>query len=159
MIGNLNNQQIEDLLHQEVLGRIGVYGNGKVYIVPISYAYQGDYIYCHTREGMKLDIMRKNPEVCFEVEDLKDMRNWQSVICWGSFEEIKDKQKRQKAIQLLLKRPLTVLSSVTTHLGASWPFADEEDIDEIDGIVFRIHVQNATGKFEQPDIKHARGRN
>lgn len=33
-------------------------------------------------------MMRENPQVWFEVDDIKTMTNWQSVIAWGRFKEI-----------------------------------------------------------------------
>jgi nitroimidazol reductase NimA-like FMN-containing flavoprotein (pyridoxamine 5'-phosphate oxidase superfamily) len=118
-----------------------------IYVVPISYAYDGNCIYGHTFEGLKIDLMRSNPSVCFEVDDLRDMGNWQSVIGWGKFEEILDKTERNNALKTLLDRPLPVISSITTHLGKSWPFYPD-DLETIYGIVFKITLEKKTGKFE-----------
>lgn len=45
----------------------------------------------------KIEMMRKNPKVCFEVDDIKNIFSWKSVIAWGTFEEITDiaEQDRQ----------------------------------------------------------------
>ncbi len=147
MIANLSEIEIDKLLKNEVVGRIGCSWDGKVYIVPISYAFEGNSIYAHTFEGLKVDAMRKNPEVCFEVDDIKNMGNWQSVIAWGTYEEIVDKEECKAALQLLLNRHLPVISSITTHLGKNWPFTSN-DLDNIEGIIFRIKLSNRTGKYE-----------
>jgi len=147
MIANLTESQIDELLHKEVVGRIGCYANDMVYVVPISYAYDGKNIYAHTYEGMKMEVMRKNPNVCFQVDDYKNMGNWKSAIAWGKFEEINKGEKRISALKLLLNRPLPVVSSITTHLGKSWPFY-YDDLKTIDGIVFRIVLTKRTGKIE-----------
>ena len=94
-----------------------------------------------------MEIMRKNPNVCFEVDDLKIMGNWKSVIAWGKFEELDKKEERNSALKLLLNRPLPLVSSITTHLGKNWPFSSD-DLEAIDGIVFRIVLTERTGKFE-----------
>ena len=147
MIGQLTEMQMDALLHKEIVGRIGCHTKDMVYVVPISYVYDGECIYGHTFEGLKIRTMRENPHVCFEVDDLHDMANWQSVIAWGVFKEIVNEEERNYALHLLLKRPLPFVSSVTTHLGASWPFVSE-DTDVIDGIVFKIMISKKTGKFE-----------
>jgi nitroimidazol reductase NimA-like FMN-containing flavoprotein (pyridoxamine 5'-phosphate oxidase superfamily) len=147
MIGNLTEIGIDRLLHKAVVGRIGCYSGYRVYVVPISYVYDGKDIYAHTTEGMKAEIMRKNPGVCFEVDDVKDMSNWQSVIAWGKFEEITDSEEKKKALKLLMNRQLPILSSITTHLGESWPFYSGEP-EEIDGIFFRIALKERTGRYE-----------
>ncbi|MDX1762330.1 MAG: pyridoxamine 5'-phosphate oxidase family protein, partial [Christiangramia sp.] len=94
MLGELKNNQIEYLLYCHVVGRIGCYSDNEVYVVPITYAYEDGYIYGHTREGKKIDMMRKNPNVCFEVDVVDNMSNWRSVISWGKFEELKDPKDR-----------------------------------------------------------------
>jgi nitroimidazol reductase NimA-like FMN-containing flavoprotein (pyridoxamine 5'-phosphate oxidase superfamily) len=120
-----------------------------VYVVPISYAYDGNYIYCHSYEGKKLEFMRKNPAVCFQVDKMKNMANWKSVIAWGDFEEITDKNEIRKAVKILLERQLPPISSITTHLGATWPFPENNDgLDNIPGVFFRIGLTQKTGKFE-----------
>ena len=146
MIGNLTESQMNELLQKEIVGRIGCHTQEMVYVVPISYVYDGNNIYGHTYDGLKIKTMRKNPEVCFEVDDLRDMGNWLSVIAWGTFEEITDPQEKVRAMKLLLNRSLPVISSSTTHLGNNWPFPDETDI--IDGILFKIVLGKKTGKFE-----------
>jgi nitroimidazol reductase NimA-like FMN-containing flavoprotein (pyridoxamine 5'-phosphate oxidase superfamily) len=67
------------------------------YIVPISYAHDSKYIYAHSLEAMKIGPMRYNTHVCFEVDFLHKTENWQSVVCWGSFEEVLNPQEGDEA--------------------------------------------------------------
>jgi nitroimidazol reductase NimA-like FMN-containing flavoprotein (pyridoxamine 5'-phosphate oxidase superfamily) len=147
MLGKLNTTEIDALLSSQIIGRIGCYADDTPLITPISYVYDGEYIYAHTREGLKLNLMRKNPRVCFEVEEMKDMANWKTVIAWGEFEELKNDQDRRQGLQLLVNRILPLVSSETTHLHHDWPFASN-DLHEIKGIVFRIHLKRKSGRFE-----------
>lgn len=147
MLGILSPSKIEEVLKTQLVGRIGCSWNGETYIIPISYAYDGNYIYCHTTEGKKTAIMRKNARVCFQVDEMKDMANWKSVIVQGRYEELKSKEERSMGMKTLLKRYLPVISSVTTHIGKHWPF-HSDDLTDMDGIVFRIAVQEKTGRFE-----------
>jgi nitroimidazol reductase NimA-like FMN-containing flavoprotein (pyridoxamine 5'-phosphate oxidase superfamily) len=68
------------LLNGNVIGRIGSYAHDRIYIVPVTYGYNDKYIYGHTIEGMKIIMMRSNPVVCFEVDQINDLNSWQSVI-------------------------------------------------------------------------------
>jgi nitroimidazol reductase NimA-like FMN-containing flavoprotein (pyridoxamine 5'-phosphate oxidase superfamily) len=147
MFQEMNSGEIEQLLHQQLVGRIGCHTNGLTYVVPVSYAYDGNYIYCHTLEGMKLDMMRKNPEVCFEVDNTNNLANWESVIAWGSFEELPEGADRNEAIKVLRERKLPIISSQTMHLGSQWPFVATDD--SIEGIIFRIYVKEKTGRSER----------
>ena len=151
MIGHLSQVEIEDLLRNQVVGRLGCQEDDLIYIVPMSYAYDGDNIYCHSYEGKKVKLMRKNPKVCFQVDEMKDMANWKSVIVWGEFEELKDEDEKDQALKMLLERVLPLVSSVTTHLGETWPFsvANGAELNRIPGVVFRISPREKTGKYER----------
>jgi uncharacterized protein len=75
-----------------VVGRFGFADGKQPYLIPVTYTFDGLYIYGQTIEGTKLKILRKNSAVCLEVEMMVDMRNWQSVLVIGKFEELEDKQ-------------------------------------------------------------------
>jgi nitroimidazol reductase NimA-like FMN-containing flavoprotein (pyridoxamine 5'-phosphate oxidase superfamily) len=98
MLGKLSELQIERFLQSQIVGRIGCHANGETYVVPISYAYDGTYIYARTYEGKKLDMMREEPRICFEVDTLRDLSEWKSVIGWGEFEELKDPDERKTRV-------------------------------------------------------------
>ena len=148
MFGKLNNTEIEVLISKQFVGRIGCYADGMTYVVPVSYAYDGTFIYGRTFEGLKVNIMRKNPKVCFEVDDTKNLANWQSVIAQGEFEEIKEKNARRTALEKLQERVLPIISSETMHISPQWPFSPQ-DLNDIDGIIYRIRLTEKTGRFEK----------
>lgn len=147
MLGELTQQEAQDVLRHQIVGRIGCHADGVTYIVPISYAYDGQYIYAHAREGMKINIMRKNPAVCFQTDEMKDMANWKSVVAWGTFEELKGDTDKSHGLKILGDRILPLISSETTHLSIHWPFPDES-LTTKTGVVFRIKVEKCTGRFE-----------
>ena len=148
MFGTLKNNEIEELLHQQFIGRIGCHAEGITYVVPVSYAYDGEYIYGHTFEGMKVKMMRKNPKVCFQVDDMHNMANWQSVIAWGNYEELPQGTERDHAVNVLMSRVLPMVHSETMQLSAQWPFPTTNP-EAIDGIIFRIQLTKKTGRFEK----------
>jgi len=150
MFGTLSEEEIEAILSNQILGRIGCHGDHVTYVVPISYAYDGEFIYALTREGMKVNIMRHNSHVCFEVEEIPDMGNWKSVICWGEYEELPNRAERHHALVLLHDRQLPHVTSATTKLSPTWPFKPE-NIDIIQGVVFRIRLYKKTGKYEKQE--------
>lgn len=151
MLGILNAPEIEQVLEHQVIGRIGCSDRGRTYVVPISYAYDGQYIYCHTHEGKKIDYMRRNPRVCFEVDHLNNMANWQSVIVQGTFEELTDPEQRKQALHKLHERILPFIASETVRLSPDWPFPPEE-LNRIPGITFRIRPTEKSGRFEMTDL-------
>jgi nitroimidazol reductase NimA-like FMN-containing flavoprotein (pyridoxamine 5'-phosphate oxidase superfamily) len=147
MIHKLDEPQIDEFLKKQLIGHIGCHAGGITYVVPLSYAYDNGYVWAHTQDGMKVDIMRKNPSVCFEVDDTRDTSNWKSVIAWGTFEEVYEASERKKGLQILNSRVLPMVSSETTHLGTAWPFSDD-DSETVDGVIFRIFLTKKTGRYE-----------
>ena len=155
MFGSLQQQEIEEVLTRQYVGRLGCSANGRTYIVPISYAYDGNYLYFHAaREGDKIQMMRENPEVCFQTDTMENMASWKSVICRGTFEELTKEAERTEALKVLLARELPIITSQTVRITPSWPF-QPEDYNEIKGIVFRIRITEKTGRFENISYKTA----
>jgi len=147
MLGRLNDRQIERLLHSELVGRIGCQSKGRVYVVPVTYAYDSESVYCHSRDGLKLEMMRENPDVCFEVERIADLANWQTVVAQGTFEELKG-AAASFAMQLLVDRLEPIIISET-----GGPVHDSEARSKPIGSdavarVFRIKLKERTGRFE-----------
>jgi nitroimidazol reductase NimA-like FMN-containing flavoprotein (pyridoxamine 5'-phosphate oxidase superfamily) len=85
-----------------MVGRIGCYFGGKTYVVPITYVFDNGYIYAHSKEGLKIKMMRKNTKVCFQVDQIDSMTNWRSVILWGNFEELKSSAQQEKAVKIFV---------------------------------------------------------
>jgi Predicted flavin-nucleotide-binding protein len=148
MISELTKEQIENLLHEEIVGHLGCHADGKTYVVPISYAYDGEFIIAYTHEGMKIQMMRKNPNVCFQVDDKKNLDKWRSVVLWGQFEEVTNQDDRANALKALTNRNLPLISSETMHIGSTWPFTNINP-NSLKGIMFRIRIQEKTGRFEE----------
>src|SRR5690349_15821111 len=114
MLGKLNAEQIEQVLHSQTIGRIGCHCEGLTYVVPVTFVYDGERIIAHSSEGMKLQMMRANPSVCFQVDDIENMTSWKSVILWGAFRELEGTEAAQ-AIGLLADRIRSEFVSQTVH--------------------------------------------
>jgi uncharacterized protein len=82
MLGQLTTEQCEQILASEVVGRIGCYADHEVNIVPVTYVFDKGFVYAHSKEGHKINMMRKNPKVCFQVDRIENMASWRSVIGW-----------------------------------------------------------------------------
>jgi nitroimidazol reductase NimA-like FMN-containing flavoprotein (pyridoxamine 5'-phosphate oxidase superfamily) len=150
MFGTLKDEQINTLLSQQEVGRIACSDKAFIYVVPISYAYKDGCIYARSFEGMKLEMMRRNPDICFEVDDIRDLANWQSVVAWGTFEELAN-EERQNGLRILSQRPLHSGAGIKSALGKTWPFSNP-DIEDITGVVFKITINKKTGRFERSSV-------
>ena len=136
-IRHLPAEEIEALLRTAIVGRIaccghGLAGDGRPYLVPLAYGYDGDAIYAHSGPGRKLDLMRAEPRVTFEVDEAEAPDRWRSVIAEGSFEEIDDPRQRDAALQVIYG------ADGAPDLGSQT-------------VVFRIRLTSCSGRYETPD--------
>jgi len=148
MLGQLNPEQINNLLASQILGRLACTDGKQPYIVPVTYIYDGKHIYGQTNDGMKLTILRENPNICFEVDRMTDMSNWQSVLVFGSFEELKD-ENADNARELLFGRVLSLMTSSTVHTHEHDAKNVIDDSSRVKYYMYRINIKKMTGRFEK----------
>ena len=148
MLGTLNEAQINNVLSSQVLGRMACTNGKQPYIVPVTYTYDGKYIYGQTNEGTKLRTLRKNPNVCFEVDMMTDMANWQCVLVYGRFEELKGPQA-EKAHEVLFGRVFGLMTSSTIHSHEHSVASGVDDSNRIKHVMYRIKIRKISGRFER----------
>jgi uncharacterized protein len=102
--------EMDEILRQETIGWLGLCGDGGPYVVPLNYAYVDGRILFHcAMEGLKLDCIRANPEVCFSVgRQSGEVRRHagggvchvdsDSVICFGRARILEDIAERAEAL-------------------------------------------------------------
>jgi len=148
-MGVLDEQKINNVLSSQVVGRLACTDGNIPYIVPVTYFFNGDYIYGQTQEGKKLEILRKNKKVCFEVDLMMDMRNWQSVIVFGDFEELSEAEAKI-AKELFFNHFYNMQTSSTIH-GFQHQLDDKtkKSNDNFRHIMYRIKPIKVTGRFEK----------
>jgi uncharacterized protein len=149
MLGTLSPAEIEDLLHTEVVARIGCHADGRTYVVPVTYAYDGGALLVQSADGLKLRMMHQNPMVCVEVDRIDSLANWRSVIAWGRFEVLFG-AAATTAFERLCERlqPLMVGETVP----AAEPLREGEtrlrSVSD-QAAVYRIVLLEKTGRFER----------
>jgi nitroimidazol reductase NimA-like FMN-containing flavoprotein (pyridoxamine 5'-phosphate oxidase superfamily) len=76
------------------------------YVVPMGFAYSEGKVFFHTcSKGLKMESLRKNTNVCFEVDEaLSDATMSKSVIIFGTAEIIEDEQRMIPYLQKLIDK-------------------------------------------------------
>jgi nitroimidazol reductase NimA-like FMN-containing flavoprotein (pyridoxamine 5'-phosphate oxidase superfamily) len=145
MMGELSAAEIDEVLRTEVLGRIGYIADGWPCVLPVNYVYDGESVYVHSPEGSKVRAMRGDPRVCFEVEQIRSMSNWRTVVARGRFEELFH-DDRDRAIKVITERLARIGTSASARL------VEQEDVFSREAfrrpVLFRISIQERTGRFE-----------
>jgi len=109
---------IDNLLRSAPVGRLGTIGRDEYpRIKPLNFVYTNDRIYFHSaREGEKIDDIRQDSRVCFEVDlpiaYVKGRQDdpcraaylYQSVIIRGKAALVHDGSERRKALSELMRK-------------------------------------------------------
>lgn len=149
MLGTLTEKQSEFILLSNHIGRIGCSSNNQPLIIPVTYVFHEGYVYGRSLDGKKIAVMRKNPKVCFQVDEIDNLANWRSVVVIGRFEELKTEASQRVAKVLFHERllPLTLGETVDPARELAHPPHVVQKIKK--PITYRISVEEISGRFEK----------
>jgi nitroimidazol reductase NimA-like FMN-containing flavoprotein (pyridoxamine 5'-phosphate oxidase superfamily) len=145
------NREIRDrgavlaIIEEAPVCRIGLADGGMPYIVPMNFGLGENCLYLHcATEGRKLDILRKNDRVCFEMDILREMKQgpdacgcstrYESVIGFGRAVLLADPEEKRRG-----------LDRIMDHYGARGSFSYRDDT-LAKTVVIRIDIERLTGK-------------
>lgn len=64
----INRHEIDSILEESRILHLAMSADNQPFLVPLYYAYDGSSLYFHSAKmGTKMEILRKNPRVCFSV--------------------------------------------------------------------------------------------
>ena len=140
MILEMSPSEIDEFVLSQKIGRVGCHVDGETYVVPVIYGWDADFIYVYTTEGKKVDMMRANRRVCFEIDEYASHGAWRSVIAQGVFEELAG-DDAVRALQIITER-------VTSNRSTSGSRSRDSGREPV---AFRIRTTDVTGrKVEVP---------
>ncbi len=136
---------IEEILKIGETCTLGLVDDGEPYLVPMNYGYVNGAMWFHCApDGLKLDILKKNPRICFSVvTDYEMVRtpdfsnytsHYRSVTGWGKVEIMQTDEEMIEGLNVLKDHagylenydyPASVLKRV---------------------VVFRVVIEKMTGK-------------
>ncbi len=140
IVKELTQRECIDILMASSLGHLACAKDNRPYVVPITFTFADNHIYSFSLTGQKIEWMRKNPQVCLQVDDFKEGRAWKSVVVQGVYEELPDrigsKREREHAWSLLSKH-------------ANWWEPDGLKPSPAAGtshVFYRIQIETLTGR-------------
>jgi nitroimidazol reductase NimA-like FMN-containing flavoprotein (pyridoxamine 5'-phosphate oxidase superfamily) len=140
-----NREEIESIIQQAQVCRVAFTDDNLPYIVPMNFGYKDNCLYFHCAvEGKKLDILRRNNQVCFEmdvdvqiVKSAERVCNWgakyRSVIGFGKAFVVENWQEKAAA-----------LNTITGHYGADHYGFTEKELNRV--CIIKIAISSMTGK-------------
>ena len=108
-------QEIESIIRKSQVCRLALVDDGRPYIVPLCFGYRNNTLYFHSAiEGRKIEILKRNPQVCFEFDIDTQIHagetacdwgmNYRSVIGSGTASFIDDAAEKQEALDIIMRQ-------------------------------------------------------
>lgn len=138
-IEEMSKNEVNELLGRMNYGHLATSRNDQPYVVPVHFVYEDPVIYVYTTEGKKSEIIKENPQVCLQTEDVKNNQDWQSVVVTGEAVQIDDADERDKAMRLLSAANPTMTPAVSIRWMDSWV---RENIE----VILKITPRTITGR-------------
>lgn len=137
-------QELENIIRSSPVCRIGLCEGDRPYVVPVCFGYEAGRIYIHTYPGgKKMEILRKNPKVCIEIDSgiehvpaespCNHGMKYRSVIAFGTCRVLSGKKEKKNALQTILE-----------HYGVNREGVPDFSPDSVD--VISIDIETITGK-------------
>ena len=135
---------IKAIIKKAVVCRLGMVNGNKPYLVPLCFGYNDHVLYFHgALKGQKIDLIRKNPNVCFEFDTVtetiesENACDWsikyQSVIGFGKAVFIEDSDEKRKALSIIMAQY------------SEQQFQFPENMVKATA-VFKVEIESMTGK-------------
>ena len=139
-----DREAIEAILQRATVCRLGLCRDGVPYVVPLSFGYKDNVLYFHSApEGRKIDTIRENPHVCFEVDIDQEVVpgdapcgwtvRYRSVIGWGNARLVESVEEKRSALDVILN-----------HYSEGSREYGREALEKV--AVFEVEIETMTGK-------------
>jgi uncharacterized protein len=136
---------LEEVLHKAPICHLAMSDNDQPYVIPLNFGYEDNVLYFHCAgEGKKLDILRKNNRICFEIDVDHELVKGETACEWGmrgrsivGFGKailINDTAGKRKAFDIIMK-----------HYGAPEPYSYKEKGFE-KALIIKVEIESMTGK-------------
>lgn len=140
----MDRQDMEAVLRDALVCRLGMVEEDGPYVVPMSFGYEDGVLYFHGgRRGRKMDALRRDPRVCFEVDidvvlkpsetACKTSISYRSVVGFGTAFFIEDPAEKRKALAVLM------------HQYADGEF-EFDDAQVVRTTVYGVRIESMTGR-------------
>jgi nitroimidazol reductase NimA-like FMN-containing flavoprotein (pyridoxamine 5'-phosphate oxidase superfamily) len=142
VIRDLDFPEIEAMLKSHQHGCLAFSFRDRVDIEPIHYVYEEGWLYGRTSPGTKLTVLAHHPWVAFEIDEVRGLHLWRSVVVKGTvyFVETDGNEADEEAY----RRTVAALRKLVPEtLGERDPMPERS-------VLFRIHIDEMHGRASSP---------
>jgi nitroimidazol reductase NimA-like FMN-containing flavoprotein (pyridoxamine 5'-phosphate oxidase superfamily) len=139
-----DHDAMESILNRATVCRVALSLHNVPYVVPLNFGYHAGCLYFHSApEGRKIDIIKQNDRVCFEVDidhqliEARKACDWtmryRSIIGFGRAFLIDDREQKRRALDII----------VGHYSDGSYQYPDEAVNDVA---IIKVEIESMTGK-------------
>ena len=136
---------LAEILSGAIICRVAMLDGDKPYLIPFNYGYSDGCIFIHSApEGKKIDLLKQNPEVCFEVEDKMEITKgelacdwstrYRSIVGYGEVAFLSDGQSKQQGLEVIMAQ----------HGAPELTEFNQKNLDRM--VILKIRITSMTGK-------------
>ena len=136
--------EIESIIRNALVCRLGLTDNGTPYIVPLCFGYKDNRLYFHSAKvGRKIEILKRNSEVCFEFDDNVEVQaakaacdwgmKYRSVIGYGRASFVEDPEEKRNALDVIMAQ----------YADGAFEYSEKEFRK---ALVIKVEIESITGK-------------
>ena len=139
-----DRKAIEDIILNAAVCKLAMCDSHQPYIVPLCFGFKDNTLYFHSApEGKKIDMLKKNPNVCFELDIFTQViksakackwgMKYKSVIGYGKASFITDDDLKRQAFDIIMNQ----------YANGSFAYEDAR-ISSI--VIIKVDIESMTGK-------------
>lgn len=138
---------IQEILEKSIICRVAFLGEEYPYVVPMNFGYKDEALYFHcATEGKKLDLIRQNPKVAFEITEKQELvagnkscewtEHYRSIFGVGEIEIMSDYTSKLQGLDVLMQ-----------HHGKVKNAYDPKLVDRL--LVLKLSIKGMTAKHHE----------
>jgi len=136
--------EIESIIRKAQVCRVAMVDGNQPYVVPVCFGYEKGALYVHgALAGRKIDVLKKNNRVCFEMDEDVEIRGaekackfslkYRSVIGTGKARFLEKDDEKTRALDVIMKH----------YSDRDFTFS-KPDLDSV--LVWKIEIDSLSGK-------------
>lgn len=149
-VHTMETSECLELLGENYIGRLAYISWGTPHINPITYYHDAEEkcILSYSAPGFKIDAMEKQGSVAFQVDDIRSIQQWRSVLIQGRFEQLEGSTAKMHLHRFSEGVQRTIAQKEGEAPKFIKDFSSRLQEREIP-IVYRIHITDIVGKFRE----------
>lgn len=139
-----DKKEIEKILKESQICHIAMVDKEKPYIVPMNFGYENKTLFFHSAlEGRKINLIKKNPNLCFEVDQVVQFKKaqlacdwsieYKSVIGEGRAQLLYDPEEKREGLDIIMAQ----------YSGRTFEYPNEM-LEKT--LVIKLEIDKMTGK-------------